>query len=297
MALHIDVDALIAEIAPDLVAAADELVAKGEVGPVRSEHGAAAVVAGLDAWAGVVDGQMAGECSCPDALPDDLTCVHTVALVMVAGAGFDWSSTLIEPEPVPFDPECLRAAEALEPARLARFVAEQGAADRVFAARLLSEADMLAEPGPADLRAARVTIAELCEVTQGRRWEMPDVVVAGRELMTQMELFALRPATADQLDVVEEAIATWARESQHLRDDWRRYGDDAEEIAAELVRIHIRVCLRLDLDPHDLADRLAELVAADSYGALAGLGTDHADLLGPDGLIAFEEQRDAHQGW
>jgi hypothetical protein len=297
MALHIDVDALLAEITPDLVTSGGELLAKGEVGPMRSEHGAAAVVAGFEAWAGVVDGQMAGECSCPDALPDDLTCAHTVALVMAAGAGFDWSSTMIEPEPIPFDPECLRAAESLEPARLARFVAEHGAFDRVFAAKLLSEADLLPEAGPAELRAARVSITELCEVAQGRRWELHDLVVAGRELVTQMELFALRPATADQLDLIEEAIGTWARESQHLRDDWSRYGDDAEEIAAELVRIHIRVCVRLDVDPHDLADRLAEMVAADSYGSLADLGTEHAALLGPDGMAVYDELRAAHVGW
>ena len=69
MALHIDVDALLAEIPPDLVTSGGELLAKGEVGPMRSEHGAAAVVAGFEAWAGVVDGQMAGECSCPTHCP------------------------------------------------------------------------------------------------------------------------------------------------------------------------------------------------------------------------------------
>ena len=233
----------------------------------------------------------------PDALPDDLTCAHTVALVMAAGAGFDWSSTMIEPEPIPYDPECLRAAESLEPARLARFVAEHGAFDRVFAAKLLSEADLLPEAGPAELRAARVSITES---PRGRPGQAVGAARSGGggpgarhpDGVVRAAARHGRPARPDR-----RGDRHLGSESQHLRDDWSRYGDDAEEIAAELVRIHIRVCVRLDVDPHDLADRLAETVAADSYGSLADLGTEHAALLGPDGMAAYDELRAAHVGW
>ncbi|WP_240742148.1 hypothetical protein [Micromonospora zingiberis] len=101
---------------------------------------------------------------------------------------------------------------------------------------------------------------------------------AGHRLAAEVEILCAHPATADALDLVEEAILVWDDLSGHLRDAYDITRTEPEEIADPLVGAHRDLCERLDLDPAEIAERLNRLVACCHNDTLDVDG--YADLLG-----------------
>jgi uncharacterized Zn finger protein len=95
-------------------------------------------------WVGFVDGELVGECDCPDD-EDDTLCAHAVALALRAlDEGVRWSGAAVPPSEAELDPLLARftdAAEQLSRRRLIELVAAQALKDPLLGALLLDEAD------------------------------------------------------------------------------------------------------------------------------------------------------------
>src|SRR5262249_21380331 len=141
----------------------------------------------LGVWVGVVDGGLTGECDCPDGVGGRL-CGHAVAVALAAlDEGLSFASAASRARGV--DPEEQRfagAAAGRPTGERVRLVARQAAEDRHFAALLLAAAGRLPAPGPAEIAAARRTIAVAEAVPDGRRWDLPDIVTAGTAMLAEL---------------------------------------------------------------------------------------------------------------
>lgn len=289
MAVRIDVQAFRDSVPPAVGGAAARL--SGGVGELESVGGGVqAVVRDRDAafqpWVGVVDGAFTGDCDCSPAGGD--LCPHAVAVALTAfDAGATFAGAATPPGAGPFGPdrtEFERAVRRLAPRQLTDLVVEYAVSDRLFATRLLGVAGLLDpadESGLADLRAV---IRDASNATTGDRWEISDLEIAGHRLAAEVEILCVRPATPAMLDLVEDAIGVWNGLSGHLIDahDVRR--TDPEEISEPLVAAHRDLCERLELDPVEVADRLAGLVErcdcfAIDVAPYEGLLGDHAGTI------------------
>jgi hypothetical protein len=243
----------------------------------------------LGVWVGVVDGGLTGECDCADGVGGRL-CGHAVAVALAALAkGFTFASVASMARGA--DPQEHRFAEVaagLPNRALVRLVARQAAVDRYFAALLLAAAGRLPPPGPAEIQAARRTVAAAAGVPNGRRWDLHDVVRAGTAMVADLELLAVRPPTAELLVVVEEAIAVWATLSDFLYGAWETsYETEPEEIGSALAELHHQLCQACRPDPLELAARLATLVGNADGDVLLDAPDRYADVLGADGVAEF----------
>ncbi len=242
----------------------------------------------LGVWVGVVDGELTGECDCADGAGGRL-CGHAVAVALGAlEEGFPFASVASRAGDV--DPEEQRFAEVaggLANGELVRLVARQAAEDRYFAALLLAAAGQLPPPGPAEIAAARRTVADAEAVPDSRNWDLYDRVKAGTAMQAELELLALRPPTAESLVVVEEAIAVWAALSGYLNEAWEIYETEPQEIGVTLAELHHQLCQACRPDPLELAARLATLVGNADGDTFLDAPERYADILGTEGVAEF----------
>ncbi len=298
VAVRLDIEMLFASVGQGLSELGREYFARGQVRDLEGENGgASAVIADPDrgllgVWVGVVDGVLTGECDCVDGVPGRL-CGHAVAVALAAlEEEFTFSSISSRVQDV--DPEEQRFAEmaaGLTPRALIGLVARQAVADQHFAASLLACAGQLPPPGPVEIGAVRQMIAAAADVPNGRRWDLYDIVKAGRTMVTELELLAVRPPTDESLVVVEEAIGVWAELSGYLNEAWETYETEPGEVGSALAELHLRLCEEHDPEPLELAARLAKLVGNADMETFLDVPEGYADVLGPHGVTEFEALR------
>lgn len=296
VAVRLDTDALVASVGQDLSELGQEHLLQGRVHDLEADDGGASAVLAdpgrglLEVWVGVVNGALTGECDCGAGASDDL-CGHAVAVALAAlGEGLTFSSIPSRARGVDPDEQRFAAIAAeLAPRKLIGLVARRAVADRYFAALLLACADRLAPPGLPEIHAARQVVAAAAEVPDGRgRWDLHDLVKAGRAMVTELELLAVRPPTEEVLVVVEEAIAVWATLSGYLNEAWETYETEPEEIGSALAELHLRVCQAYRPNPLELAARLAALVHGAEGDTFLDVPEGYVDVLGAQGTAEFE---------
>lgn len=295
VAVRLDVEALLASVGRDLSELGRGYLARGRVRKLEGEAGGvSAVVADPDrgvlgVWVGVVNGVLTGECDCVDAVPGGL-CGHAVAVALAAlEKKFAFSSISSRARGVdPAEQRFAEIAAGLTPRALIGLVSRYAVTNPHFAASLLACAGRLPPPGPIEIGAARRVITAAADVPNGRRWDLPDIVKAGRTMVTELELLAVRPPTDESLVVVEEAIAVWATLSGYLRDAWETYETEPEEIGSALAEIHLRLCEAHRPEPLELAVRLAKLVMGGDVETFLDVHEGYADVLGEHGMDEFE---------
>lgn len=295
VAVRLDREVLLASVGHDLSELGRDHVARGRVCDLEAEDGGASAAVSdpgfgfVPVWVGVVNGVLTGECDCADGVPGRL-CGHAVAVALAAlEQGLTFSSVPSRAaEDV--DPEEQRFAEiaaGLAPGTLIGLVARQAAVDRYFAALLLACAGQLTPPGPEEIQEARLVVQAAEAVPNGRRWELPDIVEAGRAMVAELQLLAVRPPNEELLAVVEEAIAVWATLAGHLHDAWETYRTDPEEVGGALAELHLQLCESCQQPPLELAARLARLVGNAEVDTCLDVPGDYADVLGPEGMAEF----------
>jgi hypothetical protein len=258
-------------------------------------------------WVGVNDRALTGECDCATAAPASL-CAHAVATALAAlEAGTSWVPVpRPEPQAPPRDPAELRLlalAETLDAGRLAELVARHAVHDRLLATDLALATGQLGAPGAEELGRLRELADRAGALPAGEEeYDLHEVVTAARAAVAELRVQALRPATAALLDAAEHTVAHWDRLAGVLGQDWRTYGEEVDELGAELADIHLDLCERLRPAPAELAARLAAL-AHPGDADDDGLGdrcclqppAPYRSLLGPDGLAAFEREAAARR--
>ncbi|GAB7046827.1 hypothetical protein [Catenuloplanes indicus] len=229
MAVRIDIEAFRESVPAPVLAAADRLVADGAVGELESSGGGVlAEVADVQAWTGIVGGELGGDCDCGSGEP---LCAHAVALALSAvGAGFPLLASATPPGPDVTDPEQARylaALRGLTGRQVAALVVDTAMRDRLFAVRLLGEAGLLdaeaAADGLADFRAAVDAAAE-----DEDAWE------AGTRLAAELEILLQFPASTAALELVEDALEVWDELVVEIADDPREITDALVEGHREL---------------------------------------------------------------
>jgi hypothetical protein len=239
----------LASVGPDLSEWARKCLARGRIRDLDAEDGGVSAVVTdpdcglLRVWVGVIDGVLTGECDCVDGVPGRL-CGHAVAVALKA-LEMEFTFSSISSRGRGVDPDERRFAEiaaALAPRVLIGLVARRAAADQYFAALLLACAGRLSPPGPKEISAARRVIAAAADIpSQRRRWDLHDIVNAGRRVVTELRLLAVRPPTDELLAVVEEAITVWATLSGYLNDAWEIFETEPREVGSALAELHLRL--------------------------------------------------------
>lgn len=238
-----------------------------------------------ETWVGVTAAGFTVECDC--AANADELCAHAVALTVAAVEdGFDWSSAATPPSAAQVDPrvaELVDLARTVPAGRLAWLVGEWAAGDRVLESRLRGYAGRLAAPSPAELTDVGRTIDSLAgEVTNSHRWDLYDVVKAGRAIVEELRVLAQRPATAPTLLVVERAARVWDGLSGYLYDAWETYEEEPGEIGGAIRAVHLSLCEQLRPDPDELVARLTDIVAAAEIDSCLDEPWEYVGVLGPD---------------
>lgn len=296
MAVRIDTKAFLDSVPPSSLEHGRKLLAEDRLDRLEQVSGGVqAVVHDGDhpyqPWVGIVQGAFTSECDCAD-VHDDL-CRHAVAVALLAfEEKVRWSGSATPPsEADPGDAQFVEAVRRLAPRQLVALVVEQAGKDRLFATTLLDRAGLLSTLDDATVTAFRAGIRRAMNVVNDNKWQLADLAVAGRQLVAEVEVLTVRPATPDMLDLVEEAILAWDGMSGDLHDAYHVRTTDPEEISAPLAGAHLRVCERLYLDPHELAERLADLVNQCEHDTLPEAPRAYARLLGPAGVDTFEQLR------
>ncbi|QMU71030.1 hypothetical protein [Streptacidiphilus sp. P02-A3a] len=249
-------------------------------------------------WVGVNDRALSGECDCGGAPPRSL-CAHAVATALAAvDAGTSWpSAPPSSPDDTPQDPAELRflaLAETLDPARLAALVARHAARDRLLAVDLEVVTGQLGAPTAEDLAPLRTLVGRADAIPGGdAEYDLHDLVTAARAALAELAVQAVRPPTLALLDAAEETVRCWDRLAAELSADWRTYHQEVHRIGAELADVHLDLCEQLQLDPLELADRLATVERAaesrDGNGASClRPPAPYRSLLGADGLAGYQ---------
>jgi SWIM zinc finger len=149
VAVHIDVEAFRESIPPDVDQAANRLLEGDAIGEIEPSGGGvqAPVRAAGDVfrpWVGIVDGAVAGRCTCPG-MGGDL-CAHAAAVMLAAVAdGINFSSAATPPDAEPGATEHATYVEAvrrLTHGELAALVVRNASRDGQLGTELLSEAGM-----------------------------------------------------------------------------------------------------------------------------------------------------------
>lgn len=296
VAVRLDSEMLLASVGPDLSESGRKCLARGRIRDIEVEDGGVSAVLAdpdrgpLAVWVGVVDGVLTGECDCVDGVPGRL-CGHAVA-VAVKALEMEFTFSSISARGRGVDPEERRFAEIaaeLAPRVLIGLVARRAVADQYFAALLLACAGRLSPPGPNEINAARRMITAAADIpSRRRRWDLHDIVNAGRRMVTELRLLAVRPPTDESLVVVEEAIAVWATLSGYLNDAWEIFETEPREVGPALAEVHLRLCQVYDPVPLELAARLAKLVGDADAETCLDVPKGYADVLGVEGLAEFE---------
>ncbi|WP_422774210.1 hypothetical protein ACN28C_15855 [Plantactinospora sp. WMMC1484] len=293
MAVRLDIDAVREAVPPATFSDAEALLDSGLLGEISPSGGGASCLLtrkgqpGYEVWVGVAAGAFTAECDCggTPSDPDEL-CVHAVALTLGAlRDGVAWSSVATPPSQVKVDPEVRRLVEiatTLPARRLALLVAEYAVHDRHLAARLMTYAGRLGPLTEEEADDARRTTDNLADEATAGRWELHDVVEAGRAIVDELELLVQRPASDEAIGVVEHAARVWDRLATILHEARHHFHDEAEEISDAVRQIHIRLCLECEPDPEELRERLSDILSATAYTSCLDRPEDYLPLLGPD---------------
>ncbi|CAO5234610.1 hypothetical protein [Frankia sp. AgKG'84/4] len=298
MAVSVDVEALIAAAGPRAGAAGREYVARGSVSGLTSvDGGVRACVAEIQGgrthvFVSVVSRALVVDCD-RDSEAGGQPCEHAVAAVLAArDAGISWTSMAVpcgaEPA-VAEDRLVTAAATSLTRAELVRLIVTQAAEDRLFEARVLHRAGRLGPADEAELARLRELVRHAGRIPDsGEHWELHELLDAGRELLTELEIVAVRPASAEFVGVVEDAIGVWDKLAGYLLDAWD--ADDAEPgtVGDALAALHLRLCEELRPGPVELGQRLAALVGSTDLDSCLDAPDSYVDLLGAEGLTAYD---------
>src|SRR5258708_22000408 len=208
MAVRIDTEAFLDSAPPASLEHGRKLLADDRVDRLEQVGGGVqAVVRDGDhpfqPWVGIVEGEFTSECDCPNVY-DDL-CRHALAVALLA---FDekvrWSGSATPPSVAdPGDARFVEAAWRLARRQLFTLVVEQAGKDRLFATTLLDRAGLLDSLDDATVIAFRDRVRRAVNVVNSDRWELSDLADAGRQLVADVEVLTVRPATPDLLDLVE----------------------------------------------------------------------------------------------
>ena len=268
MAALIDVQAFRSSIPAAVAAVAERLLRDDVVGDLESVGGGARAVVSdggirFQPWVGVIDRTFTGDCDC-GTQPADEFCPHAVAVALTAfdagvrfsAAGHAHGAGPVEPERADY----LRAVQRLSPRQLTDLLVEQAVRDRLFATVLLGKAGMLDPADESALAGFQAAVRDASNATTGSRWQLADVEDAGHRLVAEVEILRARPAVPGMLDLVEQAIEVWDELAGHLIDAYYDRRTDPEEISEPLVDTHRDLCVRLNLDPGEIADRLTRLL-------------------------------------
>jgi hypothetical protein len=132
-------------------------------------------------------------------------------------------------------------AGRLGPAELVGLVARQAAVDRRFAALLLSVAGELTPPDGDELGLARDALAELTALLEEDDPDAYDLLKAGQQLLGELELLAIRPATGELAELLGETTDAADALAEALAEVGESYAADATEIAESVAALHERV--------------------------------------------------------
>lgn len=191
----------------------------------------------------------------------------------------------------PGDARFVEATRRLARRQLVTLVVEQAGKDRLFATTLLDQAGLLDSLDDATVTAFRDGVRRAMNVVNSDRRELSDIADAGRQLVAEVEVLTVRPATPELLDLVEEAILAWDGMSGDLHDAHHVHTTDPKEISASLAVAHLRVCEQLHLDPYEFAEHLADLVNRCEYDTVPDVPQAYAHLLCAAGVDTFEQLR------
>ncbi|WP_431681297.1 hypothetical protein [Kitasatospora sp. KL5] len=253
-------------------------------------------------WVGVVGRALTGECDCLDAHTGAL-CPHTVAVALAAvQAQFPWIALpMSRPDSQTVDPKERRyrdLAKTLDTAELIALIARHAVRDRQLAMDLQVVTGRLGAPGAGDLASLRALVDEAREIPDGRyEYDLHDIVTAGRAVVAELQVLALRPPSVELLDAVEYAAECWDYLAGVLSQDWRTYDRESREIGSAIGAVHVGLCEQLQVDPAELAERLAKLAAECETDSFLNLPASYRHLLGPDGVAVFERRWGALRGW
>ncbi|NBE83631.1 hypothetical protein [Micromonospora rubida] len=299
MAVSIDIEALRDAAGSVACDAADKLQAAGQPVEIMAVGGGASCVireAGqppYEVWVGVTADGFTVECDCP---AGEELCGHAVALTAAAlEDGLAWSSAATPPSAVEIDPRLAELAElarGIPARRLALLVAEWAATDRVLENRLLAYGDRLSSPTAVELDDLRQSIDDIAhQATSGHRWDLHDVVKAGRALVEEVRVLAERPATEGSLLVIERAARAWDGLAGYLYDAWETYEEEPGEIGGALRAAHVQLCEQVQPDPDELAARLVEIIGAAEVDSCLDEPWEYLGVLGRDRVKTLQIRR------
>lgn len=258
----------------EVFTAAQGFVSGDAVGVIGEEGGGAtaavrvAPAGSVEAWVGVVEGGLVGECDCDvgQGMGSQELCAHAVAVLLQAlREGFAWSSAATPPSDAVADArvrELIDVAEGLPRRRLALLLATFAATDRRLQARLLVEAGELGSLTEAEAAGLRTSLGGIAAEATNGRWEMHDLVVAGETIIGELEIVAERPAGMPALLLAEYAAGVWDGLAAHLFDDWEHYEGVPEQMGQRLRQVHLDLCEQLRPDLAELAERVDRIVRA-----------------------------------
>ncbi|MCK9894421.1 hypothetical protein [Frankia sp. AgB32] len=303
MAVSVDVEALIAAAGPSAGQAGREHVAQGSVSGLTSvDGGVRASVAEprggqTQVFVTVVSRALVVDCD-RDSDSAGQPCEHAVAAVLAArDAGISWTSMAVSRAADTDGDEDRLVAEAaasLTRAELVRLVVTQAAEDRLFEARVLQRAGRLGPADAGELARLRALVRHTGRIPDSNdRWELHDLLDAGRDMLAELEIVAVRPASAGFVDVVEDAVGVWDKLAGYLLDAWDAYDtDESGEVADALAALHLRLCEELRPDPIELGQRLAALVGSADLDSCLDAPDSYTDLLGAEGFTAYHTALD-----
>ncbi|MET9182503.1 hypothetical protein ABZX88_30470 [Kitasatospora aureofaciens] len=253
-------------------------------------------------WVGVVGRVLTGGCDCADRRATVL-CPHMVAAALAAvRAGFTWNALPeSRPDARTVDPAERRfraLARTLDAAELVALIARHAVRDRMLSTDLEAVTGCLGAPGVEDLERLRALVDEARAIPDSRyEYDLHDVATAGRAVVAELQVLALRPPSVELLDAVEYTAERWDHLAGVLSQDWRTYDEEAREIGSAIAAVHSGLCERLRIDPAKLAERLARLAdVCETDSCLYPTGR-YRHLLGRDGLQAFERRWKELRGW
>lgn len=282
VAVKLDVESLLNAVGQDLAARGRELASRDVV---ADGGGAAGVADGRHVWVGVVNGELVGECDC---LADDL-CAHGVAVALAAvTAGLVFESLPPSENRGPEEQRFASVAARLGRRELVRLVAGHAVRDRRLATGLLVAAGELGVPSDEEIAVVHRMFVDARRIPNGyERWELRDLFDAGRDMVAELEVLALRPVNDGVLDLADEAVQVWSAFLDTLREAREA---DPQEIGDALAAVHVQLYEVSGLAPDDLAGRLAGLysdLADDQFLDVPGA---YEDVLGDEGIDQFWDQ-------
>ncbi|WP_346135309.1 hypothetical protein [Lentzea roselyniae] len=282
MAVKLDAESLLNAVGQDLGARGRELAVRDVV---ADGGGASGVADGRHVWVGVVNGELIGECDC---LAGEL-CAHGVAVVLAAvEAGVVFESLPPAEKASPEKQRFTTAAARLGRRELVELVAEHAVGDRRLATRLMVAAGELGAPSDDEIAVVHRILVDARRLPDGHaRWELRDLLDAGRDMVTELEVLALRPVNDGVLDLADEAASVWSSFLTALREAW---DVDPQPISDGLAAVHVQLYEASRVAPADLAGRLAVLYADLADDPFLDVPEAYRYVLGDEGIDEFWDQ-------